>query len=153
MKKVLSIVMACLMLAVLMVPAFAVTDTTGGDSEIITKTTKDDGTDGRSWEVTYPASTEIAWNALATEISYSAKAHLAYGEKLTVAVAASDSSKMVLAADDTCAIAYALTAEDLVIGPVAEGENTFTVDIAQAEWDAAPVGAYSDLLTFTATVA
>lgn len=165
MKKTLSIVLAVMMLFALMIPSFASIynpeDPDAGlvtDNEAIIKTseTRTDGTDGRSWSVTYPAETTFAWNTLVDDakITYTAKAHLAYNETLTVKVAPSAESKMVHEADAKYALAYTLAnAEDTVIGPVGETSKTFNVDIPQAQWDAAPVGAYSDTLTFIATVA
>lgn len=161
MKKTLSIVLAVMMLFALMIPAFAEDATAGnpdnpagGESIILTSDKKTDGTDGRTWKVTYPAQTEIAWGTPSTEIKYTAEAHLAYNEKLTVNVAASEASKMVHEADAQYFLVYTLAnAEDTVIGPVAAAEKKFNVNIADDQWNAAPVGAYRDTLTFTATVA
>lgn len=167
MKKALSIVLTLAMVLALAVPVFAATlsgagGAQTGTSEILTKDTKADGTDGASFEVTYPASTQFDWNALvgAANVDYSAKTHLNYGETLTVSVS-SEKNKMTLADNDAYALEYTLKDDaegtaalaDLVLGAVATGAKTVYVDIPQEQWDAAPVGTYSDILTFTAVVA
>ncbi|MCH5190672.1 MAG: hypothetical protein J1F23_00765 [Oscillospiraceae bacterium] len=168
MKKVISIAVALLMVVLAVVPAFAAegdptldAKTTSGESTILTKETTADGEDGATFTVTYPASTEFDWNALVgkANVDYSATTHLKFGHTLTVNVA-SDTNKMVLADDAQYALEYTLkddaagttALQDLVLGAVAEGAKTVYVDIPQAQWDAAPVGTYSDILTFTATV-
>lgn len=164
MKKIISIAVALLMMVLVVVPAFAETldaNTTSGNSTILTKDTKEDGTDGAYFEVTYPASTPFDWNALvgSANVAYSAKTHLKYGQTLTVSVS-SENYKMTLQDDAAYALAYTLKDDaegtaaltNLVLGAVATGDKTVFVDIPQDQWDAAPVGIYSDILTFTATV-
>lgn len=167
MKKALSFVLVLAMLLALAVPAFADTlpaadGAQTGKSEILTSETKSDGTSGASFEVEYPASTTFDWNALVADakVTYTAKTHLAVGDTLTVSVT-SETSKMTLADNDEYGLAYTLKDDaegtaalaDLTLGAIAEAEKTVYVDIPQAQWDAAPVGQYSDMLTFTATVA
>lgn len=171
MKKVISIAVALLMMVLAVVPAFAEevdpnkrtldAKTTSGESTILTKETTEDGENGATFTVTYPASTEFDWNALVgkANVDYSATTHLKYGQSLTVNVA-SEKYKMVLDKDATKALEYTLKddaagttdLQDLVLDAVASGAKTVYVDIPQDQWDAAPVGTYSDILTFTATV-
>ena len=85
---------------------------------------------------------------------------MAYGNKLTVSVS-SAKSKMTIAGNDKYGLAYTLKDDaagsaplaDLVLNEIDSAEKTVYVDIPQAQWDAAPVGQYSDTLTFTANVA
>ncbi len=166
MKKTISIMLAVIMIFTLAMPSFAALDkdNTSGNSEIITNDVKADGTSGASWEVEYPASTTLDWETLVADdgakIEYTSKAHLYYNQTLTVNVAPSATSKMVHKDDNAYSLAYTLKAEDgtsaladTVLGPVGEATTTFRVDVPLSEWNAAPVGTYSDLLTFTATVA
>ena len=57
MKKVLSVVLAVMMLALIAVPSFAATVTTAGATDVIVKTstTKEDGTSGENYSIEIPA--------------------------------------------------------------------------------------------------
>ncbi len=165
MRKTLALVLAVAMLLSLAVPAFAETLTgskTTGSSEILTSETKSDGTSAVSFEVEYPASTTFKWGDTVADakVTYSAKTHLAVGQTLTVKVT-SAKSKMTLADNESYGLEYTLKDDaagsaplaDLTIKEIGSAEKTVYVDIPQAQWDAAPVGQYSDTLTFEASVA
>ncbi len=168
MKKTLALVLALAMVLSLAVPAFAedkklpdAAGATKGTSEILTSETKSDGTSAASFEVNYPAKTTFNWGDTVADakITYTAKTHLSVGSKLTVSVT-SEKSKMTLADNADYGLEYTLKDDaagsaplaDLTLNEIASAEKTVYVDIPQAQWDAAPVGQYSDILTFEATV-
>lgn len=171
MKKTLALVLALAMVLSLAVPAFAEnttlkgpteTNPVTGTSEILTSETKSDGTSAAGFEVNYPAKTTFNWGDTVADakITYTAKTHLSVGSKLTVSVT-SEKSKMTLADNADYGLEYTLKDDaagsaplaDLTLNEIASAEKTVYVDIPQAQWDAAPVGQYSDILTFTANVA
>ena len=69
MKKVISIILAVMMLASICVPVFAADITINKDTpapqtaapDVKTKLTKTDGSDAYKYTVTIPASVEVAW--------------------------------------------------------------------------------------------
>lgn len=166
MKKMISLVVAMLMLVTMALPAFAVTlnsGATAGTHDVITTDTKANGDSGVYWEVTYDAQTKLPWETLVNDnaalVEYSAETHLRYNESLKVTVAPSATSKMVHSDDAKYTLAYTLKAangidavESTVLGCVDAKTGSFRVDIPLSEWNSAPAGEYKDVLTFTAVV-
>ena len=158
MKKVVSMLMTVAMLAALMVPAFALDQNTPkGDVIVKTDTEMADGQDARRYTVTIPADTVIAWGAEKTDLTgYTAEAHLAYGEKLSVTVSGSGNMTYSPEAGTTLALPYTLEGDTAykstgaVVYPVAN--LALSVNIAADDWNAAVVGEYQDTLTFTAAI-
>lgn len=158
MKKVVSVLMAVAMLAALMVPAFALDQNTpSGDTIVKTSTTMEGGQDARRYTVTIPADTVIAWGAEKTDLTgYTAEAHLAYGEKLSVTVAGSGNMTYSPEAGVTLELPYTLDGDTAykstgaVVYPVAN--LALSVNIAADDWNQAVVGEYQDTLTFTAAI-
>lgn len=161
MKKVLSVLLAVVMLFAVCVPAFAAdlaANGASGDVIVKTKTTKiDEGgneVDARSFTVTIPADTEIDWGTLATDLVYTVESHLGDMEFVNVTVNGND--KMVYEASKTYELPYTLTgataftADSPVMYPAAD--QTITVNVAELDWNTAVVGAYADTLTFTAAI-
>lgn len=166
MKKMISLVVAMLMLVTTALPAFAVTlnsGATAGTHDVITTDTKANGDSGVYWEVTYDAQTTLPWETLVNDdaalVEYSAETHLRYNESLKVTVAPSVQSKMVHVNASQYALNYSLKAangadavESTVLGCVDAKTGSFRVDIPLSEWNSAPAGEYKDVLTFTAVV-
>lgn len=158
MKKVVSVLMAVAMLAALMVPAFALDQNTPkGDVIVKTDTKMAGGQDARRYTVTIPADTVIAWGAEKTDLTgYTAEAHLAYGEKLSVTVSGNGNMIYEPEAGTTLALPYTLEGDTAYesTGPVVYPVATLalSVNIAADDWNAAVVGEYQDTLTFTATI-
>ncbi len=161
MKKVISMLMTVAMLAALMVPSFAVlngsNDPDKGDVIVKTSTTMEGGQDARRYIVTIPADTVIAWGAEKTDLTgYTAEAHLAYGEKLSVTVSGNGNMVYEPEAGTTLALPYTLDGDTAyestgaVVYPVAT--LALSVNIAADDWNAAVVGEYQDTLTFTAAI-
>ena len=158
MKKVISMLMTVAMLAALMVPAFALDqNTSSGDTIVKTSTTMEGGQDARRYTVTIPADTVITWGAEKTDLTgYTAEAHLAYGEKLSVTVSGNGNMVYEPEAGTTLALPYTLEGDTAYesAGPVVYPVATLalSVNIAADDWNAAVVGEYQDTLTFTAAI-
>ena len=166
MKKILAVMMAIVMMMAIAVPSFAADlsakDTDAGDVTITTSTQKDtdgDGipdTDGDWYVVTIPADTTIAWGEEATELVYSAEAHLLYGKTLDVAVTSAD---YVMTYEPEAGVALDLafalsgdTAVNFATVTYPAVEKAISVDITADAWNNAVVGEYADTLTFTAAI-
>lgn len=158
MKKVISVLMAVAMLAALMVPAFALDQNTpSGDVIVKTDTKMADGQDARRYAVTIPADTVIAWGAEKTDLTgYTAEAHLAYGEKLSVTVAGSGNMTYSPEEGVTLELPYTLEGDTAYVsaGPIVYPVATLAlaVNITADDWNTAVVGEYQDTLTFTAEI-
>ncbi len=159
MKKVLSLVVAVVMLCAIAVPAFAADITTDGGTGttiIKTVTTTAGGEDAENFTVTIPGDTDITWGAESTTMTYYVESHLGYGKQVEVGVAGNGVMSYVASADDTFTLPYTLggetayAAESPVVYPAASLD--FTVAINEEDWNRAVVGTYSDTLTFTAEV-
>ena len=161
MKKVISALLTVAMLAALMVPSFAVlngsSDPDEGDTIVKTSTTMEGGQDARRYTVTIPADTVIAWGAEETALTgYTAEAHLAYGEKLSVTVAGSGKMTYSPEAGVTLELPYTLDGDTAYVsaGPVVYpvANLALSVNITADDWNEAVVGEYQDTLTFTAAI-
>lgn len=161
MKKVLSVVLAVMMLALVAVPSFAATEvTTPSATDVIVKTStdKEDGTSGESYSVKIPADTVIPWGTEATDVSYTVESHLARNKGVKVVVAGTGAMKTT---DGVYTLAYVLEGVDtfLATSPVVYDEATdagekqdLKVKIDSVNWKKAVVEEYSDTLTYTVSV-
>ena len=132
MKKILSIAVAVLMIAV---------------------------TDTGTFVVTIPAEMPIPWNTAntdsATDFTYSVESQLKTGKVIQVDVA-QNSANMTSASGAT--LAYTITGDITAVKTtapvVAAGTfvKTVTVNVAGTAWANAAIDEYSDTLTFTAQV-
>lgn len=154
MKKILAIAMAIVMMMAIAVPAFAAieyNDGTGAGSDTIieTLTTREDGSDPTWYTVTIPASQTIYWEATSTAVPYSISSQLATGNKVNVTVAGSG-----LMTNGTDTLAYAITDAEYTASAavITDEADTVTIDTSMAAWTTVPVDAYTDTLTFTATI-
>ncbi len=153
MKKVISFVMALVMMMAICIPAFA------ADTVIInTSTLKDtdgDGvgdTDAEEYTVTIPADTTIPWGKESTDVSYSVESHLKRDNRVKVTVTGNG---VMATADGTYTLAYTLTGADFqgdvpTIYPAAT--QTVTVDVTSDDWNSAVVEEYKDILTYSAEI-
>lgn len=159
MKKIVSIIIAVLMLASICVPSFAADITTNGgtgDAIVKTKTVDEAGENAEKFTVSIPATTEIPWGKDSQALTYSVESHLGYGKKLTVNVSGHDVMTYTVGADSmtldyTLGGATAFTAEGPVVYPAVE--QTINVNVADRAWKSAVVGEYQDTLTFTVVIA
>ena len=104
MKKIVSILLAVMMIAAIAVPSFAATitkesDPKTADVQVKTKTTDKENNDPENYTVTIPAEITVAWNdTAAQDASYTVDSQLKLGAKLKVSAAAENAGKMTNAA-------------------------------------------------------
>lgn len=162
MKKILSIVVAVLMIAAICVPCFAATidkTTPDGKGTAQVKTDISAVTDTGTFVVTIPAEMPIPWNTAntdsATDFTYSVESQLKTGKVIQVDVA-QNSANMTSASGAT--LAYTITGDITAVKTtapvVAAGTfvKTVTVNVAGTAWANAAIDEYTDHLTFTAQV-
>lgn len=150
MKKVISVLLAVLMLSALMVPAFAASFTqdegTGG-ATVKTDTSAITG-DG-AYTVTYDAEISVPWNSTeAVSSEYTVETHLKTGKQLQVT--ATSDGVMTYESEE---LAYTLAGDTTYTASAAEtATKAITVAVAQEAWDNAPIAEYTDTITYTAEI-
>lgn len=161
MKKIISIVMALVMMMAICVPAFAAVtggSNSGADTIINTDTLKDtdgDGvgdTDPAWYTVTIPATQTLAWETESKDIEYAVASQLKTGDAVKVTVADADAAyKMTSTAGD--ALVYTLE-NTTFTAPSAVYDDTasVTVKVALDEWKSVAIDNYTDTLTFSAEI-
>ena len=158
MKKTLSILLALTMLFALCVPSFAanpITQTTesNGTTTLQTDTTEFTTTDGY-YSVTFPATQNVKWGVVSTNLDCTVYANLMNNKKISVNVTATDpASVMKDAAAHTILFTLGTNVYTAANSFVNNATWQPTVDITTAAWDAAPIGVYEANLTFAVTVA
>ena len=163
MKKVISLVMALVMMMAVMVPAFAADLSANPDSAdviINTSTLKDTDGDGvgeteaEGYTVTIPADTTIPWGTEETNVSYTVESHLKRDGRVKVTVAGAGVMKTT---DGAYEIAYALVGEGAAFNSTVPtiypaATKNVTVAISADDWNSAVVEEYKDILTYTAEI-
>lgn len=153
MKKVISVLLAIMMLAALMIPAFAATlDQTGGNPATGGATVKTDTsavTGDGAYTVTYDAEISVPWNSTAAVSSnYTVETHLKTGKQLQV-TATSDGIMTYNALE----LPYTLGGDTAYTAGAAEtATKAITVTVAQSAWDEAPIAEYEGRITYTAEI-
>ena len=149
MKKLLTLALVGAMLTATGITAFAV-DYPGGtqDTEITTSIAP-------TFTVTIPADTAVPFNALSTEFGSVKLESARLAPNKAVQVTVTSDYNLNNSIDDTVVIPYSLnTAEEAVDADYAAtfttaGEKVdLTINITQADWDAAAAGDYGDTVTF-----
>ena len=135
--------MAIMLLGLCMFSAFA-----AGDSiKISTKSEAD-------YQLSFPASTEIPWEAQSTPIGEvkATKMLIEPGKAVKVSVSSENGYQLVNALSDKSVLTYTLAgAENMAFLPGDIGKAfPLTVEIAPDQWAKAASGEHSDILTFTA---
>ena len=157
MKKILAVAMALTMLFALCVPAFAgtITESTPDPKEAVVPVKTTYSTSDESFTVSYPAAMELPWGTLVDDTNaafeYSVVSQLQTSTTITVDVSQTN-AVMTSAAGET--LAYTLEGDVNVTttAEVVAVNKTVKVDVAQSAWDAAAINAYTDTVTFSATV-
>ena len=149
MKKILTLAIVAAMLTATGVTAFAV-DYPGGtqDTEITTSVAP-------TFTVSIPADTTVAFNALSTEFGSVTLESARLAPNKAVQVTVTSDYNLNNSVDNTAVIPYSLKAgndtldADYAAAFTTAGEKVdLTINITQADWDAASAGDYSDTVTF-----
>lgn len=152
MKKIVSILLAVMMIAAIAVPSFAATitkaDPKTADVQVKTKTTDKENNDPENYTVTIPAEITVSWNdTAAQDASYTVDSQLKLGAKLKVSAAAENAGKMTNAATDkflTFTVAGGDAAEYPELNNAAKSATTVTI----ADFNA-PIAEYVGHMTYT----
>ena len=156
MKKIVSILLAVMMIAAIAVPSFAVdpititekSDPKHAEVQVKTMITDKDNNDPENYTVTIPAEITVAWNdTTAQDASYTVDSQLKLGAKLKVSATANDAGKMTNAATDkflTFTVAGGDVAEYPELNTAAKSSTTVTI----ADFNA-PIAEYVGHMTYT----
>ncbi len=153
MKKIVSILLAVMMVAAIAVPSFAATitkdsDPKTADVQVKTKTTDKDDQDPETYTVTIPAEIVVAWNdTAAQDAAYTVDSQLKLGAKLKVSAAANNDGKMTNSATDkflTFTVAGGEEATYNELNTAAKSATTVTI----ADFNA-PIAEYVGTMTYT----
>lgn len=142
MKKTLSILLVGVLLLLCMVPCFA-------DSMTIST-----GPHADEWAISYPADTQIPWEAASQDIGQikAVKMLLSPGKTVEVTVSSENAYRLVHETETDSTIEYTLFGADAIAFLPGDFDKAFplSVTVADVEWQKAAAGEHKDLLTFTA---
>ncbi len=142
MKKILSVSLAVMMLSLCALGAFA------NQMTISTSTNNDE------YEITYPADTQIPWEAAEQALGNvtATKMWLSPGKTVEISVVSQNGYNLVNRTDAAAKIAYTLTGTDAIAFFPGDFGKSFPIsaNVAESEWRQAAAGEFSDILTFTA---
>ena len=156
MKKIVSILLAVMMIAAIAVPSFAVdpititekSDPKHAEVQVKTMITDKDNNDPENYTVTIPAEITVAWNdTAAQDASYTVDSQLKLGAKLKVSATANDAGKMTNAATDkflTFTVAGGDVAEYTELNNAVKSSTTVTI----ADFNA-PIAEYVGHMLYT----
>ena len=154
MKKIVSILLAVMMIAAIAVPSFAATitkesDPKTADVQVKTKTTDKENNDPENYTVTIPAEITVAWNdTAAQDASYTVDSQLKLGAKLKVSAAAENAGKMTNAAATDKFLTFTVAGGDAVeyteLNTAVKSSTTVTI----ADFNA-PITEYVGHMTYT----
>ena len=153
MKKVISVVLALVMMMAVMVPAFAATldvNTQSGNSTVLVDgiTDKGDGT----YSVEIPASVDLIWGDTTKEGTYKITSQVQTDKRVKVTLA--KAKDLTNAANETIEFAVADATTGIANSAVVNNEShTFNLTIDASEWAAASIATYEGTITFTAELA
>lgn len=159
MKKVISIILAVMMLASICVPVFAADITINKDTpapqtaapDVKTKLTKTDGSDAYTYTVTIPASVEVAWgDTTAQDAKYTVTSQLKLGDTLKVKAEANDGGKMTNAGTASTLTFTVADGEEVVYNEVNNAVNSATT-VTIADFSGVPIAEYAGTMTYTVT--
>lgn len=154
MKKIVSILLAVMMIAAIAVPSFAATitkesDPKTADVQVKTKTTDKENNDPENYTVTIPAEITVAWNdTAAQDASYTVDSQLKLGAKLKVSAAAENAGKMTNAAATDKFLTFTVAGGDVAeyseLNTAVKSATTVTI----ADFNA-PIAEYVGHMTYT----
>ncbi|MGN0572245.1 MAG: hypothetical protein ACI4K9_08710 [Candidatus Fimenecus sp.] len=142
MKKLLAVLLACLLFLLCAMPCFA-------DSMTISTGATED-----AWALSYPADTQIPWESSTHRIGEvkAEKMLLSPGKTVAVTVESANDYRLMHQTEADSTIAYTLLgAETIAFLPGDYGKAfPLSVTVEDTEWQKAAAGEHKDLLTFTA---
>ena len=153
MKKIVSILLAVMMIAAIAVPSFAATitkesDPKTADVQVKTKTTDKENNDPENYTVTIPAEIAVRWGETEAKAAhYTVNSQLKLGAKLKVSAAAENEGKMTNAATDkflTFTVAGGDAAEYTELNNAVKSSTTVTI----ADFNA-PIAEYVGHMLYT----
>ena len=150
MKKVISVVLALVMMMAVMVPAFAATldvNTQSGNSTVLVDGVKDKG-DG-TYSVEIPASVDLIWGDTTKAGEYKITSQVQTDKRVKVTLA--KAKDLTNAANETIEFAVADATTGIANSAVVNNEShTFNLTIDASEWAAASIATYEGTITFEA---
>lgn len=150
MKKIISVVLALVMMMAICVPAFAATlnaTTQSGNSTVLVDGVSDKG-DG-TYSVEIPASVDLTWGDTTKAGEYKITSQVQTEKRVKVALA--KAKDLTNAANETIEFAVADATTGIANSAVVNNEaHTFNLTIDASEWAAASIAAYEGTITFTA---
>ena len=164
MKKVISIILAVMMLASICVPVFAADITINKDtpktpegkqeakSDVMTKLTKTDGSDAYTYSVKIPASVVVGWGDTnpQTTAKYTVTSQLKLGDTLAVKAEANDGGKMRNAGTASTLTFTVANGEEVVYNEVNNAVDSATT-VTIADFSGVPIAEYTGTMTYTVT--
>lgn len=154
MKKIVSILLAVMMIAAIAVPSFAATitkesDPKTADVQVKTKTTDKDNNDPENYTVTIPAEITVAWNdTAAQDASYTVDSQLKLGAKLKVSAAAENAGKMTNAAATDKFLTFTVAGGEVAEYPELNTAVKSATTVTIADFNA-PIAEYVGHMTYT----
>ncbi len=154
MKKIVSILLAVMMIAAIAVPSFAATitkesDPKTADVQVKTKTTDKENNDPENYTVTIPAEITVAWNdTTAQDASYTVDSQLKLGAKLKVSAAAENAGKMTNAAATDKFLTFTVAGGEVAEYPELNTAVKSSTTVTIADFNA-PIAEYVGHMLYT----
>ncbi len=154
MKKIVSILLAVMMIAAIAVPSFAATitkesDPKTADVQVKTKTTDKENNDPENYTVTIPAEITVAWNdTAAQDASYTVDSQLKLGAKLKVSAVAENAGKMTNAAATDKFLTFTVAGGEVAEYPELNTAVKSSTTVTIADFNA-PIAEYVGHMTYT----
>lgn len=160
MKKIISLVMAFVMMMAVMVPAFAAELTQDdmvdnkAQSEATVQTDISGVNGDGTYTVSYPATMALRWSDETTDFEIKITSQLKTGKCVSVVLADKENG-LVMKNDAGSEIPYTLsqTAFATTAPVVTDDVHPFSVNVTADDWNAVSFDEYSDILTVTTSVA
>lgn len=159
MKKVISIILAVMMLASICVPVFAADITKDtpktpegkqeAKSDVMTNLTKTDGSDAYTYSVTIPASVEVAWGDTnpQTTAKYTVTSQLKLGDKLKV-TAVADNEGVMTATGTTSTLKFTVQNGEVAEYPEVNKDVNSATTVTIADFSGVPIAEYTGTMTY-----
>ena len=160
MKKVISLVMALVMMMAVCVPAFAatLTETDMVDNKAQSEATVQTDISGvngdGTYTVTYPATMALTWSAESTDFEIKVTSQLKTGKCVSVVLADKENGLVMKNAAGS-EIPYTLSETTFTTAApvVTDAKFDYSVNVTTDAWNAVSFDDYSDILTVTTSVA